>query len=404
MLKPEHIHIADYDYRLPEDRIARYPLPSRDQSSLLHYEHQTLRHQAFSSLPDLLKPGDLLVFNETRVIQARLLFQKESGSNIEIFCLEPVEPAEYQLAFRQTNACRWRCLVGNARKWKQDDLVKEVLSGPDKASLTARKVNREGYTYIIDFSWDNNNLSFAEIIENSGLTPIPPYLKRDSVPEDRTRYQTVYSRYEGSVAAPTAGLHFTGKVLKQLDEKGIHRANLTLHVGAGTFTPVKEENAVQHLMHGETVVVDRKLIRLLRDHPGRIISVGTTGMRSIESLYWLGFAASRSRLDPSRIEVSQWEAYASESTLGKTESLDQLIAFMDHHNMAQLQFRTMLMIVPGYRFKMTDGLITNFHQPRSTLLLLVAAFIGKKWKDVYDYAMQNDFRFLSYGDVSLLFP
>jgi len=404
MQKPEKIDISVYDYNLSDDRIAKRPLPARDQSLLLHYKDGDIGHRQFADLPELLEKEDLLIFNDTRVIQARLQFRKETGAEIELFCLEPVEPAEYQVAFEQRTSCKWRCMVGNAKKWKQGDLKKEISSGSESVVLRARMVEKENGTYIIDFSWNNRNISFAEIIENVGLTPIPPYLNRSSDSTDKLRYQTVYSRYNGSVAAPTAGLHFANSLFRKLERKGVLMENLTLHVGAGTFTPVKEKNATRHVMHSETVLAERAFIKKLRDHKGRIIAVGTTSMRSLESLYWLGIKVAESKTEPGRVVLSQWESYDKKNSLSVNESLDSLISFMDAHNMGLLQFRTQIMIVPGYTFRLVNGLITNFHQPKSTLLLLVGAFIGEKWRDVYEYAMKNDFRFLSYGDGSILFP
>ncbi|HDR68664.1 MAG TPA: S-adenosylmethionine:tRNA ribosyltransferase-isomerase [Bacteroidaceae bacterium] len=404
MRKRLNIDISEYDYELPGQKIAKHPLQVRDQSLLLYYENRTIDHTKFHSLPDLLGSGDLLVFNDTRVIQARLQFYKISGAKIELFCLEPVEPADYQVAFEQRYSCRWRCLVGNAKKWKHEELCLNVISPSGNILLSARKIKQEVNSTIIEFYWDDHNISFAEIIETAGLTPIPPYLNRPSEYGDKESYQTVYCRYNGSVAAPTAGLHFTDSLLNRLNNKGIQMANLTLHVGAGTFVPVREHNAANHVMHSEFVQADREFIRKVRDHQGRVIAVGTTSLRSLESLYRLGIAAARSELDPMHIKLSQWEIYDSEGHLDRKESLGHLIAFMDRHEMSILQFHTKIMIVPGYQFRIVNGLVTNFHQPKSTLLLLIAAFIGDKWRDVYDYAMKNEFRFLSYGDGSILFP
>lgn len=404
MFRPEGIKISEYDYNLPEERIAKYPLPVRDDSLLLHYNRERIEHLKFSGLTGILKSNDMLVFNDTRVIQARLEFKKHSGARIELFLLEPVQPTDYQAAFQQTRSCRWRCMVGNAKKWKEGELFEQVDTGSDTLTLGARNIKKEENTSIIEFFWRNDTLSFAEIVEIAGHTPIPPYLNRSDEPDDKIRYQTIYSLYNGSVAAPTAGLHFTDSVLKNMKRKGIDMNYLTLHVGAGTFTPVKEEDATLHAMHAETVSVNKSIVEAICNHDGRIIAVGTTSTRSLESLYWLGYRAQLTGLDPESIELSQWEVYGYNHHLSRRQCLEGLISFMEEHQMDEIKFQTRIMIVPGYEFRMADGLITNFHLPRSTLLLLIAAFIGDNWKAVYDYALKNNFRFLSYGDSSILFP
>jgi len=404
MFRPEGIRISDYDYNLPGEKIAKYPLPERDDSLLLQYDKGRISHLKFSGIPKILNSTDMLIFNDTRVIQARLEFQKDTGARIELFLLEPVEPTDYQEAFQKTGSCRWRCMVGNAKKWKEGKLFKEVNTGSDTVILGALNINKEKNSNVIEFSWGNKGLSFAEIVENAGHTPIPPYLNRSDEPDDKLRYQTIYSMYDGSVAAPTAGLHFTGDVMEQLKKKGIDLKYLTLHVGAGTFTPVKEEDATQHAMHAETVSVNRSFVEELYNHTGRIIPVGTTSARSLESIYWLGYRVQMTGLDPQDPELSQWEVYGYNHQISRNQCLKNLISFMDNQNLDEINFQTRIMIVPGYTFRMADGLITNFHLPKSTLLLLIAALIGDDWKSIYDYALKNNFRFLSYGDSSILFP
>ncbi len=377
-------------------------------SKLLIYDRGKVSHQIFRELPTLLPPGLLMVFNDTRVVQARLIFTKKTGARIEVFCLEPHEPAEYHRAFQQTSESTWKCLVGNANKWKSGPLDLEVDLGPGKhkriIALHAEQSGRDRDSFLINFRWDPRDVPFSEILEAAGQTPIPPYLKRDAEPLDRYTYQTVYSLIEGSVAAPTAGLHFTDAVLEQIDRKGIKRLNLTLHVGAGTFQPLSTDDPAKHPMHAEHFYVSRRAVRILMDHHGDIMAVGTTTTRLLESLYWIGLKlANRNPSDKSPVFLDQWEAY--ETTPGsRRESLSKLHGHMEEKGLEMMEGITRLMIVPGYKFRMVDRMITNFHQPGSTLLMLVAAFIGDDWKIVYDYALANDFRFLSYGDSSLLIP
>lgn len=349
-----------------------------------------------------------MVFNDTRVVQARLLFEKSTGSRIEIFCLEPHEPAEYYQAFQQTSQSAWKCLVGNAKKWKSGVLDMKVDMGTgnpsSKISLHAEKTGRDKDVFLIRFRWDPGDVSFGEILEKAGHTPIPPYLNRDAEPGDRQTYQTVYSSIEGSVAAPTAGLHFTDAVLEQIDRKGINRINLTLHVGAGTFQPVSTDDPVKHPMHAEHFYVSRRTLQALLDHKGDVLAVGTTTTRVLESLYWLGVKLSGNKQSgTSQMFLDQWEAY-NLPAVNREDSFRQLLEYMEVNNMEIMEGITRLMIIPGYTFRMVNRMITNFHQPGSTLLMLVAAFIGEEWKKVYDYALGNDFRFLSYGDSSLLIP
>ncbi len=395
-------------YILPESFIAKYPLSQRNGSKLLIYNGGQISHQIFKDLPSLIPTDVLMVFNDTRVVQARLLFEKSTGSRIEIFCLEPHEPAEYYQAFQQTSQSTWKCLVGNAKKWKSGVLDMEVDMGTgnhlSKVSLHAEQTGRDKDAFLIRFRWDPGDVSFGEILEKAGHTPIPPYLNRDAEPVDRQTYQTVYSLIEGSVAAPTAGLHFTDAVLKQIDRKGINRLNLTLHVGAGTFQPVSTDDPAKHPMHAEHFYVSRRTLQALLDHKGDVLAVGTTTTRVLESLYWLGVKLSGSKQSgTSQIFLDQWEAYGLPAG-NREDSFRQLLEYMEVNNMEIMEGITRLMIIPGYTFRMVNRMITNFHQPGSTLLMLVAAFIGEEWKKVYDYALGNDFRFLSYGDSSLLIP
>ena len=396
------------NYILPENFIAKYPLAQRNSSKLLVYDKGLVSYRTFRDLPSLLPPGLLMVFNDTRVVQSRLLFEKETGSRIEIFCLEPHEPAEYYKAFQQTAESIWKCLVGNAKKWKSGSLVMDVdlWTGRHKRniSLHAEKAGRVRDAFLIRFHWDPEDISFGDILEAAGHTPIPPYLKRPAEAGDRQNYQTVYSLIDGSVAAPTAGLHFTEALLEQVDSKGINRLNLTLHSGAGTFQPVSTDDPAKHPMHAEHFYVSRRAVQTLLDQQGEIMAVGTTTTRLLESLYWLGLRlADKKQSGDLPMFLDQWEAYKIPP--GKRRgSLEKLLFHMKENGLEIMEGITRLMIVPGYTFRMVDRMITNFHQPGSTLLMLVAAFIGEDWKKVYDYALANDFRFLSYGDSSLLIP
>jgi S-adenosylmethionine:tRNA ribosyltransferase-isomerase len=395
-------------YILAENFIAKYPLAQRNSSKLLIYKGGKISHQVFSDLPSLISPNVLMVFNDTRVVQARLLFEKSTGSKIEIFCLEPHDPAEYYQAFQKTSESTWKCLVGNAKKWKSGSLVMQVDLGDNihkqGISLHAEKTGRDKDAFLIRFKWDPEDVAFGDILEKAGHTPIPPYLKREAEPGDKQTYQTVYSLINGSVAAPTAGLHFTDAVLEQIDRKGINRLNLTLHVGAGTFQPVSTDDPAKHLMHAEHFYVSRRTLKALLDHKGDIMAVGTTTTRVLESLYWLGLKlASGKRFEKSPIFLDQWDAYDI-SPGHRADSLQQLLSYMEENGLEIMKGITRLMIIPNYKYRMVNQMITNFHQPGSTLLMLVAAFIGEDWKKVYDYALANDFRFLSYGDSSLLIP
>ena len=400
-INPQNIRIESYDYQLPDERIAKYPLEQRDKSKLLVYNKGMITSDTFYSVDKYLPDNSTLVFNNTKVIQARLKFYKETGAQIEIFCLEPIEPSDYALAFEQTEKVTWKCIVGNLKKWKTEDLKSRIRIKDSEIEIVATKKGAVGNTQIIEFKWNNNLVSFSEILENVGVTPIPPYLNRESENIDKERYQTVYSKFKGSVAAPTAGLHFTKPVLEKLQTKDIKLAEITLHVGAGTFTPVKSETVNEHEMHTEHFVVKKETIQQLLDAE-RIVAVGTTSVRTIESLYWIGVKLIfQNKLDT---HITQWEPYNLKTGIFKEEALQALFNYMNQNDLKQIEASTQIMIVPGYDFKMIDLLITNFHQPKSTLLLLIAAFIGDDWKNVYRYALENGFRFLSYGDSSVLIP
>ena len=393
------LSISDYNYPLPEERIAKYPLPERDHSKLLIYKDGEVREDHFFRVGDYIPAHSLLVYNNTRVIQARLVFHKPSGARIEIFCLEPLAPHDYQLSLSSTEGCTWKCMIGNAKKFRETaiDMPLQVAGG--NVVLRATKGEQTGNTFAVTFSWEGG-LSFAEILDAVGELPIPPYLNRPTEERDKTTYQTVYSRIKGSVAAPTAGLHFTEAVLADLRQRGIKTTELTLHVGAGTFQPVKTEDANLHTMHTEIIAVPRQAIVDILANLGHIVAVGTTSMRTLESLYFLGCMLLRG--DRS-LHVPQFMPYEQEWTLSTEEALQALLAYLDETHQDTLHAETQIMIKPGYRFRVVEQLITNFHQPKSTLLLLVSAFVGEDWKKIYDYALAHDFRFLSYGDSSILF-
>lgn len=395
----EKIWIDDYNYPLPDHRIAKYPLDERDASKLLVYRDGQIREDHFRSIGQYLPADSLLIYNNTRVIQARLIFHKESGARIEVFCLGPIDPLDYQLSLSSTNGCVWKCMIGNLKKWKTGALHLHVEKGDFRVTLSAERLSTTGNTHQVRFSWDDAQVSFAEILDAMGELPIPPYLNRDTEASDLRTYQTVYSRIKGSVAAPTAGLHFTERVLTDLRERGIGMDELTLHVGAGTFQPVKTADANEHTMHTEIIAVPRQVIQDVRDHIGHIVAVGTTSVRTLESLYYLGERVGSGR----DLHVDQFEPYQTEHTLTTTEALDHLLAYLDRTGQEVLHADTQIMIEPGFTFRIVEQMITNFHQPKSTLLLLVSAFVGGDWQTIYDYALAHDFRFLSYGDSSLLF-
>jgi S-adenosylmethionine:tRNA ribosyltransferase-isomerase len=403
MRPAEKLEIEKYIYTLPDNRIAKYPLPKRDESKLLIYKNSEIKETRFRDLSNELAAGSLLVFNNTRVIQARLEFFKTTGARIEIFCLEPIEPADFNLAFQQQNFCRWKCTVGNLKKWKDGPLFRQVAAGNENFMLQARISGIHEHWVEIEFVW-KKAVSFGEILEATGIIPIPPYLKRPAEAGDKETYQTVYSHHKGSVAAPTAGLHFTNELLDTLSEKGIHRENITLHVGAGTFKPVKTTDARDHDMHEEHFFVSRNTIMNLINYPEKITAVGTTSVRTMETLYWLGVKLLQQNHKPEMpFHLDQWEYNDLNQQIPKNVALEALLVYLENAQRETVEAITRIMIVPGYKFRITDALITNFHQPGSTLLLLIAAFIGDEWKRVYNYALQHEFRFLSYGDSSLLY-
>jgi len=400
---PRNIKIKDYTYILPDEKIARYPLDERDSSKLLVYRSGNIGHDVFRNLSRYLSKNDILVYNQTRVIRARLIFRKQTGANIEIFCLEPEKPSDYERNFSARKVVEWRCMVGNQKKWKDGRLGMDLDHEDIKVSLYAEQIERQGIDTLVRFTWDNEQMSFSEILDLAGHVPVPPYLKRNDEDIDKLRYQTVYSKEDGSVAAPTAGLHFTGKVLSDLSRKGIKTGALTLHVGAGTFVPVKTETAGSHSMHIEHFKVGREMIENIIGR--RVIAVGTTSMRTMESLYWLGHKISRGMIhSPSDIYLEQWYPYDNIANAGYEEYLNTILEYMNDNNLKYLEARTGIIIVPGYKVRIAKGLITNYHLPGSTLLLLVATFTGNDWKRIYDYSLKNGFRFLSYGDSSLLLP
>ena len=395
-----NIKISDYSYNLPNEKIAKYPLAERDSSNLLVWKNGAIKKDRFRNLADYLLEDSLLVFNNTRVIHARLFFWKETGAKIEIFCLEPVQPNDHQLAFQQTEKVVWKCMVGQAKKWKKGELIRKIEINGKTAELKAKKTARENNSFFIEFSW-TQGFSFAEIIEKSGVLPIPPYLNRNTEPADEVTYQTVYAKTDGSVAAPTAGLHFTENVMAKLNKKNIVLREITLHVGAGTFQPVKSETINGHNMHHEQVIIPKKFIEELLANTKKIIAVGTTSVRSLESLYWLGIKLGKQKNLSQSLEIEQWEPYENAEQISIQQSLKNILGYLKKTNRETLQFSTQIIIVPGYRFKLINGMVTNFHQPQSTLLLLIGAFLGNDWKKVYDFALINDFRFLSYGDSNL---
>jgi S-adenosylmethionine:tRNA ribosyltransferase-isomerase len=403
---PKHLSILDYQYHLPEERIAKYPLPQRDQSKLLIFNNEKISSDIFHHLPEHLPNGSFLVFNNTKVVEARLVFQKPNGSKIEIFCLEPdpIYP-DITSAMLQKGNVKWQCLIGGAKKWKEGILQQQIDHPGKTIVLTAEKIEKNVDTYTISLSWDDLQLCFAEILHLAGLIPLPPYLNRIAEEADKDRYQTVYAQQDGSVAAPTAGLHFTEELLGKLTAKNITQNYITLHVGAGTFKPVKATTMEAHEMHAEFIDVQVSFIdQLIKQIDAPVIPIGTTSMRTIESLYWLGVKVHKNpSITPDALILTQWEAYENEQALLPVkQALEALVKWLQSHQLERLLTKTQIIIAPGYQFKIAKALITNFHQPQSTLLLLVSALIGEKWRHVYEYALANDYRFLSYGDGSLL--
>ena len=407
------LYIADFNYPLPDERIAKYPLPERDHSKLLIYRDGAVSEDHFYNVGEYINPSALLIYNNTRVIQARLEFYKTTGARIEVFCLEPLTPHDYQLSLSSTTGCTWKCMVGNAKKWHDEPVTLTINHSPSAITLRAYKEAQMGNTFAVRFEWDGDDISFAEILDAAGELPIPPYLNRKTEASDLKTYQTVYSRIKGSVAAPTAGLHFTESVLADLHRRGIETDELTLHVGAGTFLPVKTADANEHTMHTEIIAVPRETIAHILAKLGSIVAVGTTSMRTLESLYFIGCQLRNAEMSEYRnidsIHVDQFEPYENDSQhsalssrLSTAEALQSILDYLDATHQQTLHAETQIMIKPGYTFHVVDQLITNFHQPQSTLLLLVSAFVGGDWHTIYDYALSHDFRFLSYGDSSIL--
>ncbi|MFI3331056.1 MAG: S-adenosylmethionine:tRNA ribosyltransferase-isomerase [Rikenellaceae bacterium] len=387
------ININDFNYTLPNERIAKFPLEKRENSKLLIYKDKKIEEKNFFNLSEVVPSGALLVFNNTKVIRARMIMHKHTGARIEIFCLEPSLPSDYERAFSIKGKCQWHCIIGNAKKWKNENLT---LRFNDNYTLTARRIGEKQ----VEFSWDSPQ-SFGELLELLGRMPIPPYLNRESEQLDNTRYQTVYSELEGSVAAPTAGLHFTDEIMSEMKQKGFSFNKVTLHVGAGTFLPVKAEDATEHTMHTEHFEVSLEIIQSLKKHLGNIVAVGTTSVRTLESLMTLANRIHKTQNPNTEQVIGQWEAY--ENDVDSLELLNSLEQYMLENSLTSLKAATQIMITPAYKFKLVNTIITNFHQPKSTLLLLISAFVGENWHSIYDYAMEHDFRFLSYGDSSILF-
>ncbi|MDD2799218.1 MAG: S-adenosylmethionine:tRNA ribosyltransferase-isomerase [Bacteroidales bacterium] len=396
------IQIEEYSYPLPENRIAKFPLPQRDQSKLLVYQNGEIEERTFCNLPELVSSNSLMVFNNTKVIQARIHFYKESGGRIEVFCLEPHSPIDYLQSFQSTQQCEWVCMIGNLKKWKEGKVAVDVLTDAGELKLYAERVESLGSTHVVRFTWADECVTFAHILDKVGELPIPPYLNRETEEADKESYQTVYSKIEGSVAAPTAGLHFTKEVFDNLNKKGVICDELTLHVGAGTFKPVKSATIGDHEMHTEFISVNMQLIDDLLNH-SHVIAVGTTSVRTLESLYYIGYQLHfHPQSSSESLKVTQWMPYSQEYTLSVNEALQAIRTYFIDNKCDTLVTSTQIMIVPGFNFRIVEGIVTNFHQPASTLLLLVSAFVNGDWRTIYDYALAHDFRFLSYGDSSIL--
>lgn len=403
----KHIQIKNFNYNLPDERIAKFPLAKRDNSKLLLYRHGEVTEDVFHNIAQYLPKGALMVFNNTKVIQARLHFRKETGALIEVFLLEPYMPADYEQMFQTTGHCSWLCMIGNLKKWKEGTLKRTFDVKGKEVTLVAERKEDVHKSYRVDFSWDASDVSWAELLDAVGELPIPPYLNRETQESDKTTYQTVYSKVKGSVAAPTAGLHFTPEVLADIDRHGIDREELTLHVGAGTFKPVKSEEIQDHEMHTEYICVHRQTLEKLIRHEAKAIAVGTTSVRTLESLYYIGVKLEKTLdLSEEELHVCQWEPYenAVAKPITPIKAIENILAYLDKHGLSALHASTQIIIAPGYEYNIVKMLVTNFHQPQSTLLLLVSAFVHGDWRKIYDYALAHDFRFLSYGDSSLLIP
>jgi S-adenosylmethionine:tRNA ribosyltransferase-isomerase len=398
-----NINLNEYFYNLPSEKISQYPLRERDHSKLLSYNNGIIAEDCFKNIHKYLPQESLLVFNNTKVIRARLIFQKESGARIEVFCLEPLIPDDYDQSFSAKGQVEWKCVIGNLKKWKSGTIHKSFNRNNKQYELHADKLDTQGDAWRIRFLWDCPEMTFSDVIESVGHVPLPPYINRPDEKEDSIRYQTIYSMVKGSVAAPTAGLHFTRKVIDSLTQKGIKTTELTLHVGAGTFQPVKTDNIFKHEIHSEHFYVAAETVESLLKSIGAIIPVGTTSVRTLESLYWLGIKISHNpEIKPNDLFLDQWEAYNLKGSITSYQSLETVLLWMQHNNLKSIHAPTRIIIVPGYDFRIINGLITNFHLPGSTLLLLISAWVGEEWKRIYRYALENDFRFLSYGDSSLL--
>jgi len=408
-MHPKNLSISDFDYLLPEEKIAVYPLEKRDQSKLLIYKNRKITEDIYHNIANYLPDKSFLIFNDTKVIKARILFQKITGAFIEIFCLEPYEKIkDYAVVLQQKDSTKWKCMIGGAGKWKEKYLQKSILINGEKIILKAGLVEKLSDAYVVELSWTPGNYSFAEIIDHAGETPLPPYIKRKPEKSDAERYQSIYSSHEGSVAAPTAGLHFTKEIFSSFQKKNIDSGFITLHVGAGTFKPVKSEKMEQHEMHAEWIDVSTEFIEKLIDHISHgVFCVGTTSVRTIESLYWMGLKAKiNPKIELDDLKIKQWDVYEDvlkNNNCTAEEALRALLHFLQHKKAVRIFIQTQIIIAPGYQFRITKGMITNFHQPKSTLLLLVAAMAGKDWKEIYDYALNHDFRFLSYGDGCLIY-
>ena len=407
MADPRNIRIEEYNYPLPDGRIAKYPVKERDTSKLLVYQHGNIVDEHFYNIPDYFDKGELLVFNNTRVIRARLHFRKQTGALIEVFCLEPYAPCDYERIFQAEGKCQWTCLVGNRKKWKEGNLCRQLTVKGTDVLLQATIVNPA--SDLVEFSWNADGVTFAEILDAAGELPIPPYLNRDTEQSDLVTYQTVYSKVKGSVAAPTAGLHFTPRELESLSRKGVELDEITLHVGAGTFKPVKSETISGHAMHHEFISVKKESIAKLLAHQSRCIAVGTTSVRTLESLYYIGVMLGENQnANDGNIMVEQWFPYEyaerCSTPLSTTDALKNIADYLDRNNLDTLTANTRIIITPGYNYHIVKGIVTNFHQPKSTLLLLVSALVGEDWRKIYSHALENGYRFLSYGDSSLLIP
>ncbi len=406
MNHPGAINISDFTYDLPAERIASEPLSNRSLSKLLVYNNAVITDAVFTDIHSYLPKDTTLVFNNTKVVKARLYFQKSTGALIELFCLEPAKGVTVEESFIQRESTRWICMVGNSKKWKDEVLNRTINTGNVEFNFTAKRIDQMGQESLIEFSWDNNQISFSEILEFAGELPLPPYMNRKATDEDKVRYNTVYAVHEGSVAAPTAGLHFSEELLQDLKSKNVNMLQVLLHVGAGTFKPVKSDTMQEHEMHAERIKVSIETIQELINQKSnrKIIAVGTTSVRTLESLYWMGVQLLNNRIPTDDFYITQWEAYEAPNVFSVVDALNALLDYAKKKEIEFIEGFTQIIIAPGYQFKIVDGLITNFHQPQSTLLLLVSALIGDNWRKVYKHALENDYRFLSYGDSSLLLP